>query len=356
VSRDRDRIVEQALKHELRAAGTPPAGPARRSFSEGGCLDAETLGAWTDGGLDPAAMAAAETHVSNCARCQALVGTVARGAPITQGTQGTLGTQGLSLWRWWLAPIAAGVTAVTLWMVVPEEQQHIATAPPQAKASAEVQPSAPVEGPPPARIEVGPSAPGAAIGAAQPPLARDNLSAAARDDRARNAVTEERKEEAAQRQQERFADAAAAPAPAAPPPPAAVALEAPAIGGLQKSARASAAVAEIATFDANRRWRVAGDRIERTVDRGKSWTLVHQEPGAGLTAGSAPSLVVCWFVGRAGTVIVTTDAGETFRRADLAEPLDLVSVSAVDARNAAIYSVNGRRFRTADGGISWTPF
>jgi photosystem II stability/assembly factor-like uncharacterized protein len=92
------------------------------------------------------------------------------------------------------------------------------------------------------------------------------------------------------------------------------------------------------------------------VDRGKSWTLVHQEPGAGLTAGSAPSLVVCWFVGRTGTVIVTTDAGETFRRADLAEPLDLVSVSAVDARSAAIYSVSGRRFRTSDGGTSWTPF
>ena len=67
MSRDRDRILEQALKHELRAAGTPPAGA---------CLDAETLGAWTDGGLDPAAMAAVEAHVSTCARCQALVGTM----------------------------------------------------------------------------------------------------------------------------------------------------------------------------------------------------------------------------------------------------------------------------------------
>ena len=60
MSSDRDRILEQALKHELGAAGTPPAGaPALRSFSEGGCLDAETLGAWTDGALAPAAMAAA---------------------------------------------------------------------------------------------------------------------------------------------------------------------------------------------------------------------------------------------------------------------------------------------------------
>ena len=51
------------------------APPARRRRDA--CLDAETLGAWTDGGLDPAAMAAAEAHVSNCARCQALVGTMA---------------------------------------------------------------------------------------------------------------------------------------------------------------------------------------------------------------------------------------------------------------------------------------
>ena len=71
MSRDRDRILEQALKHELRAAGTPPAGA---------CLDAETLGAWTDGGLEPAAMAAVEAHVSTCARCQAMVGTMVRSA------------------------------------------------------------------------------------------------------------------------------------------------------------------------------------------------------------------------------------------------------------------------------------
>ena len=59
MSTDRDRILEQALKHELRATGTPPAGD---------CLAAETLGAWTDGELAPAAVAAAEAHVAGCAR------------------------------------------------------------------------------------------------------------------------------------------------------------------------------------------------------------------------------------------------------------------------------------------------
>src|SRR5688572_19519343 len=98
MSRDRDRILEQALKHELRAAGTPPAGA---------CLDAETLGAWADAGLDSAAMAAAEAHVASCARCQEMLGAFAKTAPAAPRTQGAQST--LSLWRWWLAPLAAGV-------------------------------------------------------------------------------------------------------------------------------------------------------------------------------------------------------------------------------------------------------
>ena len=102
MSRDRDRILEQALKHELRAAGTPPAGA---------CLDAETLGAWSDGGLDPAAMAAAEAHVATCARCQAMAATLARSTPVIAAAPEA---SGVAIWKWWLAPLAAGVAATTL--------------------------------------------------------------------------------------------------------------------------------------------------------------------------------------------------------------------------------------------------
>ena len=65
---------------------------------------------------------------------------------------------------------------------------------------------------------------------------------------------------------------------------------------------------------------------------------------------------MCWFVGRAGLVLLTTDAGATFTRVDLAEPLDLASVSATDARIAVITTDGGRRFRTDDGGRTWQPF
>ena len=79
-------------------------------------------------------------------------------------------------------------------------------------------------------------------------------------------------------------------------------------------------------------------------------------PGIEVTGQSSPSDSVCWFVGRAGLVLLTTDAGATFTRVDLAEPLDIASVSATDARIAIVTTVSGRRFRTEDGGRTWRPF
>jgi len=310
VSRDRDHILEQALKHELRAAGTSPAGA---------CLDAETLGAWTDGGLDPSAMAAVGAHVSTCARCQAMVGTVVRTASIL-GTPGTIGTSGtLSLWKWWLAPIAAGVTAATLWMVVPEQPQ-LATAPPQSSDAKAVQA--------PSAEPIPPSAPAKdkelVPEKSTDRLARNNkFAATAREDRPQEKRDEERKEEvAALQERAKLADAAALPAAAAPPPPAAAARQAPAeLAALQKNA-----------------------------------PKITAPPGIEVTHQSAPSDSVCWFVGRAGLVLLTTDAGATFTRVDLAEPLDIATVSATDARRAAVTTADGRRFRTDDGGSTWRPF
>jgi hypothetical protein len=361
MSRDRDRILEQALKHELKGAGTPPAGA---------CLDAETLGAWADGGLDPAAVAACEAHVANCARCQALVGTLARTTPaITESTLGTLGTQGtsgtlstLSLWKWWLAPIAAGVTAVTLWMVVPE-QQSVAEAPAMATVAKEQQTFAAD-----ADAEVKAKAPAALPAAPEQNVARerlearDKLAAAAPADRVQLSDAAAPKEEEAKRMAENAVgqrrDAAAPPAAAPPPParpPAAAALEAP-VAGLQKSVRSEVAAIEIATLDPSVGWRIVGDRILRSDDGGKTWTVVRQDAGDRIVAGSAPSNSVCWFVGGAGRVLLTVNSGATFVDASLAEPLDLASVAATDARNAMIFSVLGRRFRTDDGGRTWRPY
>jgi hypothetical protein len=383
LSRDRDRILEQALKHELRAAGALPGDD---------CLDAETLAAWTDGGLDANGIAAAEAHVSNCARCQSLAATFASGTLSTSSTQGTLDTQGASgtfpLWKWWLAPIAAGVTAVTLWMVIPENDLHrmASVAPVQEKESRA------------AAEAVDAAAPAPSV-AAEPPARADADRFASRDsaalerqNRSQPAVVAEQKKEAASALQESvtLADAAAGaavsearraeaasspppppsprspappmpvtvpPMPAAAPPPAIVALEAGSqIAGLQKSAKATSYAIEVPSIQPSRKWRIAGNRIERTDDGGTTWTVQREIANEAIAAGSAPAAAVAWFVGNGGLVLVTADSGATFTDVSLAEPLDLASVSATDARNASIFTVSGRRFRTQDGGRTWQPF
>ena len=75
-----------------------------------------------------------------------------------------------------------------------------------------------------------------------------------------------------------------------------------------------------------------------------------------LTSGSAPSDKVCWIVGRAGTILLTVDAG--WHWAILHSPLDedLGGVRATDALHAIVWSFgNTKIFETMDGGTTWKP-
>jgi photosystem II stability/assembly factor-like uncharacterized protein len=51
-------------------------------------------------------------------------------------------------------------------------------------------------------------------------------------------------------------------------------------------------------------------------------------------------------------VLLTTD-GRQWRRLTFPVAADLTAVQATDARSATVTSVDGRRFRTADGGATW---
>lgn len=351
MSADRDRILEQALKHELRgdAATTPH-------------IDAETFAAWQDDALDAAQMADVELHVSTCPRCQELLAAFGRGT-VAPTPQPAAEVPRFQWWKWWLAPLAAGAAAVTLWMVVPEQQQ-LATAPPTPSSSVavdKVQPTV-VE-------EKKADAPATLTAAAEPEkrareadnFKENKLTAeASRDDRQqlKDQAVAAPKQEIAMAQPTAAAPPAAAAAPQAPPP--AVAREElaglRAAGELQKSARLAFAPIEVPTLDRNVRWRIAGNRIERTDNAGQTWTSKREQTTDGIAAGSAPSSSVAWFAGRAGLVLLTGDAGTTFTEVSLAEPLDIASISATDVRTAIISTVSGRRFRTDDAGLTWRPF
>jgi len=74
--------------------------------------------------------------------------------------------------------------------------------------------------------------------------------------------------------------------------------------------------------------------------------------GVDLIAGASPSRLVCWLVGRAGTVLLSTD-GRTWRGVPFPVMTDLVAVQATNAQTATITTADGRTFQTTDGGRSW---
>jgi len=140
--------------------------------------------------------------------------------------------------------------------------------------------------------------------------------------------------------------------------PVAGALAAGAGGG-----RGVAVPVEVRSPEARYRWRIVPPGgIQRTTDDGVTWAVVdpagaaRAESRASLTlvAGSSPARDICWLVGRAGVVLVSTD-GATWQRRPLPEAVDLTAVRATDAVNAIVTAADGRQFATADGGVTWTP-
>jgi photosystem II stability/assembly factor-like uncharacterized protein len=99
-------------------------------------------------------------------------------------------------------------------------------------------------------------------------------------------------------------------------------------------------------------WRLAGGAVERSIDGGVSWTGRFRPADASLRAVSGPSLTVCWAVGNEGAVYRTRD-GETWTRVAFPERVPLVAVQAMDGERAVVTAADGRRFETADGGLTW---
>src|SRR5438477_9835154 len=83
-----------------------------RPDSSSACLDAEQLAAWSAGSLAADEATAAELHLSNCARCQAMLATFARTEPPSPVAE--------PFWRRlsmaWLIPVTAAAAAVLIWM------------------------------------------------------------------------------------------------------------------------------------------------------------------------------------------------------------------------------------------------
>ena len=284
------------------------------------CLDAETLAAWFDGGLSGAALEDVRSHVAGCARCQALVGALGRTRAAVPAPEPERSP------RWWLAwavPAAAAATAVAIWVLVPQPTNVAVT--PSATSSLQKQEAQP-QPPPPAAAAAAPAEPAAPAARAATPTLQDG---------ARNAV------EAQAGATREFKSDAAQQAP----------------GNVVESVPIAPAARAERRQEAERQDAVSGQLQERitvtSASCGPMWPAPPSDVAGQITDSSAPSAAVCWIIGRAGTVLRSTDH-QTWQRINFPVPVDLSTVNATDPRSATVVTVDGRTFSTTDGGVTWT--
>jgi hypothetical protein len=360
----RDESLELLLKGSLQAPSQTPA--------SGSCPDAEVLAAWTDGALEGRELAMTREHVAGCVSCQTTLAVLARTAP-PEATP-------LPWWQKtttvrWLVPVAATATAIAIWVAVPREEYtgpaqettitRESAAPQQESLQSAPQPNATmfegsanrapqVEQPPstsgPAELPLD-TAEKAATGdvSARPDAAspaRDRAAVAPREQTAENAAGALARQEAA-------APPSAPPAPtaqaAAPAPEQASRL------GTAQGVTAARVVQPVIVVSPGTmvRWRISrAGSVDYSTDAGRTWEARPTGVDVDLVAGASPSGTVCWIVGEAGTVLLTTN-GTDWQRLTAPARLDLTTVEAIDARSAIVTAVNGQRFRTTDAGMSW---
>jgi len=104
-------------------------------------------------------------------------------------------------------------------------------------------------------------------------------------------------------------------------------------------------------------WQVwPGGRIDFSFDSGHTWVSQKSGVTTDLTAGSSPSDKVCWVVGKAGTVLLTTDRGKHWKQVASPTKEDLEGVYAQDGKRASIWTASHKQsFETNDGGMTWAP-
>jgi hypothetical protein len=359
----RDRAVERLLR----------AGDRTGALSAE-CLDAETAAAWADGGLAPPAVARAEAHVANCARCQAVLAALVR-VPADDAAAAPHAVRGGRSW-WqidvrWLVPLAGAATAALLWMVVPRHPAAPAAATEEKAESSIAVPATPEQ----LADEPQQSVAASEQSRAAQPAARSDRATASAERRA--ARESQKRDQLSQRSAaDRLAKTApsnartdaGATVPAEPPPPGGARNEQfakpnapapPAAAGLSADAQmAPSRLASevpplsIVSAAASVAWRVGADGVvERSVDRGATWAPTDKVPGTPL-AGASPSASVCWLVGRGGLVVISTD-GRTWRLLPAPGADDLVAVEAADERSATVRTAAGASFQTTDGGVTW---
>ncbi len=361
--RERDADTDRWLRDALRAE----VGEGDQS-----CPDAETLAAYCEHRLSERERDVLERHLSQCARCQAALAVLAE-LP-AQPSPTPVGATWLrpDLLKWLVPPAAAAIILVVYVAVNPAWMKR-------APESAAIKPSAILmqRSPEPPSLKAAPEA------------TRADAASAGESKAESPAPAPSAPRSTAKRDESRLAKQGAAPAsPVATPPALALRTAPPPAAPAPRAAPvnppANAAAAPPGQFAGAARGAIASDKaqgividrlvstyevaapgnqvqwhfgsagfVARSVDGGKRFVPQSSGVRADLLAAAAPTPTACWIVGRAGTVLRTTD-GEHWQVVPFVEGVDLLAVQSSGPLNATVSTSDNRRFTTSDGGRTWT--
>jgi hypothetical protein len=392
-------MTDPNFERSLRAA-------ARRGRTDGVHPDASLLAAYVDRGLSDAERTELEAHVADCEACMerlAMLGSVnVHDEPELPSFEWSP-RQLLSRWGW-LVPVATVVVLVAVWERQPSRPASSGPPSPVAPAveKAARLPSNTAEDGASERSVLPPDEPQRDADLARAPAHQTAEAAKAKDASAKPelqagagkgaprreappsggtaadalALRDKKELDAVTPSQANKIAASPAPAAAAPKPvqtqaaasvagradevsprnqPKALAIppvpESVAQGALLKSA--VDAPVELAS-GSGVSIRRSGTRLERSTDNGATWAVDLADAPAGLHVGSCPTAAVCWLGGSQGIVLLRQASGSWTRHVVADGRAAVTAMQAADALEATVSLSDGRRFQTADAGVTWT--
>ncbi len=376
-----DRNFERALRSA-----------ARRGRTAGVCPDAATIAAYVDRSLSAEEHAAVETHMADCMACMERLALVAAlDAPDESPVPTPVFDLGALVRKWgWLVPAMTAVLVVAVWWRSSDQRGADASLPAPNRAAdqarAEPQPAAPsvdryaslkgasdleakrdvsaagqrkkAERPAPPATPASPMANAAKQAAPPPPSETEAVAIKPFADRA---AADEKNKEQAQTQ----GGTPASPPPAAVATPSAtaetreealakVAPEAVTSVGAASGRMRKAVRQESAAMAGAVRVRTVSGRIDRSTDGGQSWTNEHAGLSDQILVTLCPTATACWLGADNGAVLVRTADGQWVRRVVPPPAAAVRRIVALDNQHATVELSDGRRYMTANGGITWT--
>ena len=111
----------------------------------------------------------------------------------------------------------------------------------------------------------------------------------------------------------------------------------------------------VVSADGKRTWRLGPSGQILLLDKKSAgWLTQSSGVSVGLTGGSAPTGKICWVAGREGTILLTVDGGEHWRKVASPIPGDIGGIAATDGKHAVVWDAENRaKYETSDAGVTW---